>query len=54
MTMADVDVIFCVLQLLLVYGISTKLGIPDDLFALGDNTFAAFVMALQYMPTCIM
>lgn len=47
-------VFFSILQLLLVYQINVEIGIPDVVFALGDNTIASFVAALQYMPTCIM
>jgi len=48
------NIVFSLAQLLLVERINQKMGIPDVVFALGDNTFASFVMALQYMPTCIM
>eukprot|EP01035_Chromulina_nebulosa_P019668 gene19668-25586_t len=34
--------------------INRQYGIPDIVFALGDTTIAAFVAAIQYMPTCIM
>ena len=46
--------VFASMQLLLVYGISTELGIPAVLFALGDTTISEFVAALHYMPKCIM
>lgn len=40
------------LQLLLVYGIT--FGLPAWIFALGDNVFASFIGAMQYLPTLIL
>lgn len=47
-------VIFSLMQLLLVYGVNAKMGIPDVVFALGDTTIESFVAALHYMPKCVM
>jgi len=47
-------VFFSILQLLLVYRTNVKLGISDVVFALGDNVFAAFVSAIQYLPSLVM
>jgi hypothetical protein len=47
-------VLFSILQLLLIYRVNQSIGIPDVIFALGDNTFFQFTMALQYMPSCIL
>lgn len=44
--------VFSMLQLLLVYGIT--FGIPASMFALGDNVFASFIGAMQYLPTLIL
>jgi len=45
---------FSIMQLLLVLRINTKFGISDVVFALGDNVFAAFVAAIQYLPSLVM
>lgn len=46
--------VFSLLQLVLVYRWNQRLGMPDTVFALGDNTFMQFASALQMMPACIM
>ncbi len=33
---------------------NVALGIPDIVFALGDNAIVYFITAISYMPTCIM
>jgi hypothetical protein len=50
----SLGVVFSILQLLLIYRVNVSMGIGDSVFALGDNTFAAFVQSVQFMPTCIM
>lgn len=45
---------FSLLQLVLVYRWNRQFGMPDTVFALGDNTFMQFASALQMMPACIM
>lgn len=41
-------------QLILVFGINRKLGIPDIWFSMGDDVLVEFVIAVQFLPMCIM
>ena len=42
--------IFSALQLLLIFQINIKMGIPNLWFALGDTTVINFVVAVQFLP----
>ena len=46
--------IIALAQLLLVFGVNRKLGIPDILFSMGDDVLVEFVIAVQFLPMCIM
>ena len=41
------------MQLLLIFGINTRLGISNFLFALGDDALASFVVGIQFLPLCV-
>jgi hypothetical protein len=41
-------------QLILVFGWHRKLGIPDIVFSAGDDVLVEFVVAVQFLPLCIM
>jgi hypothetical protein len=41
-------------QLILVFGLNRKLYIPDLLFSMGDDVLVEFVIAVQFLPMCIM
>ena len=41
-------------QIILVFGINRKIGIPDIWFSMGDDVLVEFVIAVQFLPMCIM
>lgn len=41
-------------QLILVFGLNRKVGIPDIVFSMGDDVLVEFVIAVQFLPMCIM
>lgn len=41
-------------QLILVFGINRSWGIPDIWFSMGDDVLVEFVIAVQFLPMCIM
>jgi hypothetical protein len=41
-------------QLILVFGLNKKFGIPDIWFSVGDDVLVEFVIAVQFLPMCIM
>lgn len=41
-------------QLILVFGWHRKLGIPDIVFSAGDDVLVEFIIAVQFLPMCIM
>jgi MFS family permease len=41
-------------QVLLVFGINRKIGINDIYFSVGDDVLVEFVIAVQFLPMCIM
>jgi hypothetical protein len=41
-------------QLILVFGLNKSLGIPDIVFSMGDDVLVEFVIAVQFLPMCIM
>jgi hypothetical protein len=41
-------------QLVLVFGYNKQLGIPDIWFSMGDDVLVEFVIAVQFLPMCIM
>jgi hypothetical protein len=41
-------------QLVLVFGLNRKLHIPDIVFSMGDDVLVEFVIAVQFLPMCIM
>jgi hypothetical protein len=41
-------------QLILVSGANKQLGIPDIIFSMGDDVLVEFVIAVQFLPMCIM
>lgn len=41
-------------QLILVFGINRTWGIPDIWFSMGDDVLVEFVIAVQFLPMCIM
>lgn len=41
-------------QLILVFGINRDWGIPDIWFSMGDDVLVEFVIAVQFLPMCIM
>lgn len=41
-------------QLILVFGLHRKMHIPDIVFSMGDDVLVEFVIAVQFLPMCIM
>jgi len=41
-------------QIILVFGINRLIGIPDIWFSMGDDVLVEFVIAVQFLPMCIM
>ena len=41
-------------QIILVFGWNRALGIPDIWFSMGDDVLVEFVIAVQFLPMCIM
>lgn len=41
-------------QLVLVFGLNHKVNIPDIVFSMGDDVLVEFVIAVQFLPMCIM
>lgn len=41
-------------QLILVLGYNRKINIPDIVFSMGDDVLVEFVIAVQFLPMCIM
>jgi hypothetical protein len=41
-------------QLILVFGLNKKAYIPDIIFSMGDDVLVEFVIAVQFLPMCIM
>ena len=41
-------------QLILVFGWNRAIGIPDIWFSMGDDVLVEFVIAVQFLPMCIM
>ena len=41
-------------QLILVFGLNRKIGVPDIVFSMGDDVLVEFVVAVQFLPMCIM
>eukprot|EP00980_Cylindrotheca_fusiformis_P019618 scaffold6817_cov114-Cylindrotheca_fusiformis.AAC.3 len=41
-------------QLILVFGLNKNLNIPDIVFSMGDDVLVEFVIAVQFLPMCIM
>lgn len=41
-------------QLILVFGLNRKMHIPDIVFSMGDDVLVEFVIAVQFLPMCIM
>jgi hypothetical protein len=41
-------------QLILVFGYNKRLHIPDIVFSMGDDVLVEFVIAVQFLPMCIM
>jgi BT1 family len=41
-------------QIILVFGLNRKMGIPDIWFSMGDDVLVEFVIAVQFLPMCIM
>jgi len=50
----SLTVFFSILQLCLVFRVNVKWGIPDLVFALGDDAAASFIQALQFLPAVTM
>ncbi|GMI24020.1 hypothetical protein TeGR_g414 [Tetraparma gracilis] len=49
-----VNCIVGLLQLVLITRTNVKLGIPDLLFAMGDDGVQEFLIGIQFLPACIM
>jgi MFS family permease len=49
-----INLVFSLLQLLLIFRINTLIGMPDILFATGDDAISQFILAIQFLPVCIM
>ncbi|CAN0040329.1 unnamed protein product [Heterosigma akashiwo] len=49
-----ITMFFSVLQLVLIFQLNQKWGIPNLWFALGDDAAAEFILAIQFLPMCIM
>lgn len=41
-------------QLILVFGLNQNLNIPDVWFSMGDDVLVEFIIAVQFLPMCIM
>mmetsp|Transcript_27449 Transcript_27449/g.63717 ORF Transcript_27449/g.63717 Transcript_27449/m.63717 type:complete len:237 (+) Transcript_27449:3-713(+) len=41
-------------QIILVFGLNRKVGISDIWFSMGDDVLVEFVIAVQFLPMCIM
>jgi hypothetical protein len=41
-------------QLILVFGLNRRFNIPDVWFSMGDDVLVEFVIAVQFLPMCIM
>jgi len=41
-------------QLILVFGLNKEVGISDIFFSMGDDVLVEFVIAVQFLPMCIM
>jgi hypothetical protein len=41
-------------QLILVFCLNRSLGIPDIWFSMGDDVLVEFVIAVQFLPMCVM
>ena len=41
-------------QLILVFGLNRNVNIPDIIFSMGDDVLVEFVIAVQFLPMCIM
>jgi hypothetical protein len=41
-------------QIILVFGWNRRMGIPDIWFSMGDDVLVEFVIAVQFLPMCIM
>lgn len=50
----SLTVFFSVLQLSLIFRLNARWGIPDLIFALGDDAAANFITALQFLPAVTM
>lgn len=48
------NAIFSILQVLLIFRINISIGIPDFIFALGDEGVLRFILGLQFLPITIM
>ena len=46
--------LIAIAQTLLVFGVNRTWGIPDILFSVGDDVLVEFVIAVQFLPMCIM
>ena len=46
--------VFSLLQIVLILQLNQIIGIPNFYFALGDTGAAAIILAIQFMPSCIM
>jgi hypothetical protein len=41
-------------QLILVFGYNKRINIPDIVFSMGDDVLVEFIIAVQFLPMCIM
>mmetsp|Transcript_11523 Transcript_11523/g.14959 ORF Transcript_11523/g.14959 Transcript_11523/m.14959 type:complete len:517 (-) Transcript_11523:204-1754(-) len=46
--------IMSISQLLLIFRVNQRWGLSDLMFALGDDAAAEFILAIQFLPMCIM
>ncbi|CAN0409795.1 unnamed protein product, partial [Discosporangium mesarthrocarpum] len=46
--------LFSGLQLLLIFGVNRRIGLPDFWFALGDDVITQYIQGIQFLPVCIM
>ncbi|CBJ32848.1 conserved unknown protein [Ectocarpus siliculosus] len=49
-----VTTIFSALQLVLIFGLNQRIGLPDFWFALGDDVITQYIQGIQFLPVCIM
>ncbi|CAM9970789.1 unnamed protein product, partial [Ectocarpus sp. 8 AP-2014] len=49
-----VTTIFSALQLVLIFGLNRRIGLPDFWFALGDDVITQYIQGIQFLPVCIM